>query len=208
MTISRKMAQKLYRVSPDDPGKHVNCAFLISFDDYIDEQATHRVTALAPGDGWRLIECAISTTIARKKAPLPCDEKLPPAKMSAYRCPFYGYIMKNDPKCKLSRFCTSVLGRIQIRRPSKTASPALCLFTNFDHFGNLVGGGSFGMENNDFSIDFPGSGLYLVCRCPFHGYIGEEMLDDGWRLTECAISCLFFDDYIDEKRSRTWNTYF
>ena len=84
-----------------------------------------------------------------------------------------------------------MLGRIQIRRPSKTASPALCLFTNFDHFGNLVGGGSFGMENNDFSIDFPGSGLYLVCRCPFHGYIGEEMLDDGWRLTECAISCIF-----------------
>ena len=48
-----------------------------------------------------------------------------------------------------------MLGRIQIRRPSKTASPALCLFTNFDHFGNLVGGGSFGMENNDFSIVFP-----------------------------------------------------
>ena len=84
-----------------------------------------------------------------------------------------------------------MLGRIQIRRPSKTASPALCLFTNFDHFGNLVGGGSFGMENNDFSIDFPGSGLYLVCRCPFQCYIGEEMLDDGWRLTECAISCIF-----------------
>ena len=48
-----------------------------------------------------------------------------------------------------------MLGRIQIRRPSKTASPALCPFTKFARFGHLVGGGSFGMENNDFSIVFP-----------------------------------------------------
>ena len=35
---------------------------------------------------------------SEEKAPFPCDEKLPPAKMSAYRCPFYGYIMTNGPK--------------------------------------------------------------------------------------------------------------
>ena len=75
--------------------------------------------------------------------------------MSVYRCPFYGYIMKNDPKYKLTRLCTSVLGRIQIRRPSKTASPALCLFTKLTLFGHLVEGGSFGMENDDLSIVSP-----------------------------------------------------
>ena len=69
--------------------------------------------------------------------------------------PFYGYIMKNGPKYKLTRFCTSVLGRIQIRRPSETASPARCLFTKLALFGHLVEGGPFGMDNDGFSIVVP-----------------------------------------------------
>ena len=40
---------------------------------------------------------------SEEKAPFPCDDKLPPAKMSAYRCHFYGYIVGNGPKYELTR---------------------------------------------------------------------------------------------------------
>ena len=45
---------------------------------------------------------------SEEKAPFPCDEKLPPAKMSVYRCSFCGYIMKNGPKYTLTSFCIGV----------------------------------------------------------------------------------------------------
>ena len=45
------MATSAKRAIPVHPGKHVFRIFLSFFDAYIDEKATHRVTALAPGDG-------------------------------------------------------------------------------------------------------------------------------------------------------------
>ena len=41
---------------------------------------------------------------SEEKAPFPCDDKLPPAKMSAYRYHFDGYIAENGPKYKLTCF--------------------------------------------------------------------------------------------------------
>ena len=139
--------------------------------------------------------------------------------MSRYRCPFYGYSMKNDPQYKLTRFCKSVLGRIQpflhIGVRTKPDSKAfqnslssLLFIHNFRPFWPSCGGRVFRNGKQRFFNSFPGSGLYFVCRCPFHGYIGEKMPGDGWRLIECAISCLFSMTISMKMRPRTWNTYF
>ena len=115
--------------------------------------------------------------------------------MSAYRCPFYGYIMKNGPNYKLIRFCTSVSGRIQIRRPFKTASPAFCLFTIFAHFGYLVGGGSFGMENNHFSIAF-----LVQAYIPYVGAFSMAISAKERQVTAEGWSNVRFHGYSEEKR--------
>ena len=75
-------------------------------------------------------------------------------------------------------------------------------------FWPSCGGRVFRNGKQRFVNSFPGSCLYFVCRCPFHGYIGEKMPGDGWRLIECAISCLFSMTISMRKRPRTWNTYF
>ena len=49
MTISWKTIQKLYRVSPEDPGKYVIRVFLPFFDDYIDEKVTSDVKHILLG---------------------------------------------------------------------------------------------------------------------------------------------------------------
>ena len=117
---------------------------------------------------------------SEERAPPPCDEKQPPAKMSAYQCHFYGYIVENAPKYKFTLFCMSVLGRIQFRRPSKTASPAFCRWTKFARFGQLAGGGSFEMENGEITT-------FFQSLCLFYGYIDEKPPGNGRRLFECAI---------------------
>ena len=113
---------------------------------------------------------------SEEKAPFPCDDKLPPAKMSRYRCLFYGYSMKNDPQYKLTRFCTSVLGRIQIRRPSKTASPALCLFTKLALFGHLVGWRVFRNGKQRLFNSFP----YVGALSMAISMKQRQVMAEGW----------------------------
>ena len=103
---------------------------------------------------------------SEEKTPLPWDEKLPPAKMSAYRCPFYGYIIYHE---KLTKIQSNPFLHVGVRtNPDSKAirnslSSPLSIH-KIRSFWPSCGGGLSEWKTTSFSIVFfSGSGLYFVC---------------------------------------------
>ena len=144
---------------------------------------------------------------SEEKAPFPCDIKLPPAKMSAYRCPFYGYIMKNDPKYKLIRLHVHVRTNPDSKAFQNSLS-SLVFIHKFRPFWQSCGGRVFRNGKQRFFNRF--SRFRPISRMSVPFPMLHRWRNARWRLKADRMCHFlsFFDDYIDEKRSRTWNTYF